>query len=301
MRIGVVAAEMAPLAKVGGLGDVAGALSAELAARGHTVTVLMPGYASVRDGALHGVVRDRASVGFEGSQRVVPLRLGRLGRVQVALVDDPLVAGRGPYDYADARDEAFRYTLLCRVGADWLASRVDVLQLHDHHASFVVPLLAGRPRPATLLTIHNMAYQGVHAWEHVAVAGVPAEAFPLLDWYGRANALKAAIIGADAVNAVSPTYAREIRDTDLGCGLQPSCRRARLGALGHPQRHRREGVGSAGRRPHLPARFSPDDLSGKARCKDALLHEDGPARSGRPLLGIVSRLTEQKGFDLLRR
>jgi hypothetical protein len=75
----------------------------------------MPGYASVRDAALAGVVRDRARVGFEGSQRVVPLRRGTLGRVEVALVDDPLVAGRGPYDYADPRDEAFRYGLLCRV------------------------------------------------------------------------------------------------------------------------------------------------------------------------------------------
>jgi starch synthase len=96
---------------------------------------------------------------------------------------------------------------------------VDLLQLHDHHAALTVALLAGRPRPATLLTVHNMAYQGIHTWEHVAGLGLPAGAFAMLDWYGRANALKAAILGADAVNAVSPTYAREIRDTDLGCGL----------------------------------------------------------------------------------
>jgi starch synthase len=299
VRIGVVAAEMAPLAKVGGLGDVAGALSAELAARGHTVTVLMPGYASVRDTALHGVVRDHASVGFEGSHRSVPLRRGTLGRVEVALVDDPLVAGRGPYDYSDARDEAFRYGLLCRVAADWLAPRVDLLQLHDHHAAFTVALLAGRPRPATLLTVHNMAYQGIHSWEHVAVLGVPSEAFAMLDWYGRANALKAAIIGADAVNAVSPTYAREIRDTDLGCGLQPFLQ-ARGPALSGILNGIDVKVWNPEADDNLPARYSADDLAGKARCKDALLHEMGLARSGRPLLGIVSRLTEQKGFDLLR-
>ncbi len=299
MRIGVVAAEMTPLAKVGGLGDVVAALSAELAARGHEVSVLLPGYLSIRDEALRDLARDAALVSFEGTRRRVPLRRGRLGKVLVVLVDDPLVAGRGPYDYGDARDEAFRYGLLCRVAADWLAPRVDLLQLHDHHAAFTVALLAGRPRPATLLTVHNLAYQGIHAWEHVAVLGVPAEAFAMLDWYGRANALKAAIIGADAINAVSPTYAREIRDTDLGCGLQPflQTRGAALSGILNgidvsvwdPQSDR-----------HIAAHYSAADFSGKVRCKEALLKEMGLSRSGRPLLGIVSRLTDQKGFDLLR-
>ena len=299
MKIGVVAAEMAPLAKVGGLGDVAGALSAELAARGHEVTVLMPGYVSLKAGLLRELAQQSVPVSFEGVVRQVPLRVGRLGRVHVALVDDPLVAGRGPYDYADARDEAFRYTLLCRVAVDWLAPRVDLLQLHDHHAAFVVPLLAGRSRPATLLTIHNIAYQGVHAWEHVAVAGVPAEAFPLLDWYGRANALKAAIIGADAVNAVSPTYAREIRDTDLGCGLQPFLQ-ARGAGLSGILNGIDVQVWDPASDPHLPANYSVRELEGKAACKAALLKEMGLVADHRPLVGIVSRLTDQKGFDLLR-
>jgi len=299
MRIGVVAAELAPLAKVGGLGDVAGALSAELAARGHDVTVLMPGYATLKDAGLRDVARESASVAFEGVQRAVPLRRARFGRVQLALVDDALVAGRGPYDYADARDEAFRYGLLSRVAADWLAPRVDVLQLHDHHAALTVPLLAGRERPATLLTIHNAAYQGIHAWEHVALVGLPSHAHGLLDWYGRANALKAAVIGADAVNAVSPTYAREIRNTELGCGLQPF-----LQARGPALTGILNGIDVAIWNPetdaHLPARYSARDLSGKERCKAALLTELGLKPSGRPLIGIVSRLTDQKGFDLLR-
>jgi starch synthase len=299
MRIGVVAAEMAPLAKVGGLGDVAGALAAALAARGHEVTVLMPGYASVRDGALRDVAHETVGVGFEGGTRAVPLRRGRLGRVQVVLIEDPLVAGRGPYDYADARDEALRYTLLGRVAADWLGPRVDLLHLHDHHAGFTAALLAGRPRPALLLTIHNMAYQGIHAWEHVAVAGVPAEAFAMLDWYGRANALKAAILGADAVNAVSPTYAREIRDTDLGCGLQPF-----LQGRGATLTGILNGIDTEAWNPaedsHIAATYTAEDLSGKALCKAAVLKEFGLHGSGRPLIGIVSRLTDQKGFDLLR-
>ncbi|MGQ0551782.1 MAG: glycogen synthase [Planctomycetota bacterium] len=300
MKLGFVAAEMSPLAKVGGLGDVVGALSAELAGRGHEVTVLMPAYGGLKLQHLSDPAREVAKVSFDGVERAVPIRLGRLGRVRVALIDDPLVGGRGPYDYADARDEAFRYALLGRVASDWLAARVDLLHLHDHHASLVVPLLLGRAGPPTLLTIHNVAYQGIHAWEHVSVAGLPDQAHGLLDWYGRANAIKAAIIGASAVNAVSPTYARELRDTDLGCGLQ-SFFLARGPALSGILNGIDTKVWDPATDPHLPAHYSREDLAGKRVCRSALAKELGlQPDERRPLIGIVSRLTDQKGFDLLR-
>lgn len=300
MRIGCVAAEMTPLAKVGGLGDVVAALSAELAARGHEVTVLMPLYGGMSLERVELEADERALVRFDGVPREVPLRRGRFGRVELVLLADPLVGGRGPYDYTDPRDEAYRYSLLCRVAADWLAPRCDLLQLHDHHASLVVPMLLGRPRPATLLTIHNVAFQGIHSWDHLAAAGLPDVAHPLLDWYGRGNALKAAIIGADAVVAVSPTYAQEIRETELGCGMQPFLvdKGPRLTGI-------LNGIDTStwnpATDPLLPARYGPDDLSGKRRCRTALLSEMGLRTSpDRPLVGIVSRLTEQKGLDLLR-
>ncbi len=301
MRIGVVAAEMAPLAKVGGLGDVVGALSAALAARGHDVTVCLPAYGRLRLLGTEDLGREVARIEFDGRAREVPLRRLRLGGVRIALVDDPLVGGRGPYDYADARDEAWRYALLARVAADWLAPRCELLHLHDHHASLAAPLLLPRPgRPALLLTIHNVAFQGIHAWEHVAAAGLPAEAHAPLEWYGRANAIKGAILGADAVNAVSPTYAREIRETDLGCGLQPflaSRGEALSGVLNGIDTE----VWDPARDPHLPARYDAGDLSGKELCRRALLAEFGlAAEPRRPLIGIVSRLTDQKGLDLLR-
>jgi len=300
MRIGCVAAEMTPLAKVGGLGDVVAALSAELAARGHEVTVLMPLYGGMSLERVELEADERALVRFDGSTREVPLRRGRFGRVELVLLADPLVGGRGPYDYADPRDEAYRYSLLCRVAADWLAPRCDLLQLHDHHAALVVSMLMDRPRPATLLTIHNVAFQGIHSWEHLAAAGLPAAAHPLLDWYGRGNALKAAIIGADAVVAVSPTYAQEIRETELGCGMQPFLvdKGSRLTGI-------LNGIDTStwnpATDPLLPARYGADDLTGKRRCRTALLSEMGLRTSpDRPLVGIVSRLTEQKGLDLLR-
>src|SRR5262245_19753986 len=300
MKIGVVAAEMAPLAKVGGLGDVVGALSAELAARGHEVRVLMPGYASIRRAQRGPLSSDAAEVGFDGLRRQVPLRSGMLGKVAVTLVDDALVAGRGPYDYADARDEAFRYALLCRVAADWLAPRCDLLQLHDHHAGLVVPMLLGRERPATLLTIHNISYQGIHEWQHLAGAELPPAAFAMLDWYGRANAIKAAIIGADGINAVSPTYARELRDTEHGCGLQPFLRQRGEALTGILNGIDTE-VWNPATDPHIAAHFSRAELAGKKACRAALAREMGlSADDHRPVVGVVSRLTEQKGLDLLR-
>jgi starch synthase len=300
MRIGVVAAEMAPLVKVGGLGDVVGALSAEFARRGHEVTVLLPAYAGLRNGLLPGYTAVQAEVRFEGGLQQVPLQRARLGKVEVVLVSHPLVGGRGPYDYADARDEAYRYALLSRVAADWLAPRCDVLHLHDHHASLVVPMLLDRPRPATLLTIHNIAFQGIHAWEHLDAAGLPPDATSMLEWYGRGNSIKAAVLGADAVNAVSPTYAREIRETEHGCGLQPF-----LSSRGDALTGILNGIDIDAWNPrtdaHLAANYDRDELSGKAQCRAALRAELGlPNVESRPLIGIVSRFTEQKGFDLLR-
>jgi len=300
MKIGMVAAEMAPLAKVGGLGDVVGALSAELAGLGHAVTVLLPAYASIRGGQLAGLADGAAEVFFDGMLRRVPLRRGRLGKVEVVLIDDPMVAGRGPYDDADARDEAYRYALLSRVAADWLAPRCDALQLHDHHAALTASMLVGRLRPATLLTIHNMAYQGIHAWKDLDAAALPVESRSRLDWYGRANALKGALISADAVNAVSPTYALEIRDTENGCGLQQFVR-DRGDTLSGIVNGIDTRTWNPSNDPYIAAQYGPREMAGKDACRAALAREFSLANDpGRPLIGIVSRLTEQKGFDLLR-
>jgi starch synthase len=160
-------------------------------------------------------------------------------------------------------------------------------------------MLAGRQRPATLLTIHNIAYQGIHAWEHVAAGALPASSRSDLEWYGRANAIRGAIRGADAVNAVSPTYAREIRDTDLGCGLETDLLE-RSGRLSGILNGIDTGTWNPADDPHIAAHYGVRELAGKRACRAALVDELGLAESERPLLGIVSRLTEQKGLDLLR-
>jgi starch synthase len=300
VRIGFVAAEMAPLAKVGGLGDVVAALSAELAARDHDVTVLMPGYPDLPRGLLGSLEAEVAEVPFDGVERRVPLAIGHLGDVRVVLLDDRLVGGRGPYDDTDARDEAYRYALLCRVAADWLAPRCDVLHLHDQHAALTCPMLYGRDRPATLLTIHNLAFQGIHAWDHLRAAGLPGAVREDLLWHGNANAMKAAIIEADAVTTVSPTYAREIRESGFGFGMQPHLRERGEDLSGILNGIDTE-VWNPATDPLIEARYDPTMLDGKAVCRTALAHEMGLVESPRrPIIGIVSRLSEQKGFDMLR-
>jgi starch synthase len=299
MRIGLLAAEMAPLVKAGGLGDVVAALSAELAERGHQVTVCLPAYGELDTSSLHESAEQRVLIPFEGVEREVRLRRGRIGRVELALVDDPLVATARLYRHESAGAEARAWALLGRVGADWLAPRCDALQVHDHHAALCVPMLDGRPRPATLLVVHNLAFQGVHGWEHLAGAGLRPERRGSLEWYGRANALKGAILGADAIVTVSPTYAREIRLAEQGCGLDPFLVE-RGDALSGILNGIDVDVWNPSSDPCLPANYSSSDLSGKCRCREALADEfellDEPHR---PLIGMVSRLTGQKGLDLL--
>jgi starch synthase len=300
VRIGVVAAELAPLAKVGGLGDVVAALSAELAAKAHDVTVAMPGYPSIPRGLLGSLRTEIAEVPFDGVTRRVPLSIGQLGDVRVVLVEDRLVGGRGPYDDTDARDEAYRYALLCRVAADWLAPRCDLLHLHDQHAALTCPMLFGRDRPATLLTIHNLAFQGIHSLEHLRAAGLPSAVEKDLAWHGGANAMKAAIIEADAVNTVSPTYAREICETDFGFGMQPYLLARGKDLCGILNGIDTE-VWNPATDPLIETRYDATRLAGKAACRAALASEMGLAQSAdRPIIGIVSRLTEQKGFHMLR-
>lgn len=300
MRIGVVSAELAPLAKVGGLGDVVAALSSELAARGHDVTVCMPGYPDLPRGLLGPLTKEVADVRFDGGSHAVPLAIGQLGDVRVVLVDDPLVGGRGPYDDIDARDEAYRYGLLCRVAAEWLAPACDLLHLHDQHAALTCPMLFGRDRPATLFTIHNLAFQGIHTWDHMRAADLPGAVREDLLWHGRANAMKAAIIEADAVTTVSPTYAREICETEFGFGMQPYLRERGEDLSGILNGIDTE-VWNPATDPLIEARYDMTDLRGKAVCRAALASEMGlVATPDRPIIGIVSRLTEQKGFDLLR-
>jgi len=302
-----VAAEVHPLIKTGGLADVVGALPAAQRALGHEVAVLMPGYPAVWEKA--GKLEPIDEFDAPGGRRARLLRGKLADDVDLLVIDQHELYGRGgnPYTDADGRawpDNHLRFALLGRVAA-WLCRRfpqTDVLHAHDWHAGLAPAYLrADGTRCASCFTIHNLAYQGIYAhWEYV-FTGLPEEfyRFDGLEFHGSWSFMKAALSFSDAITTVSPTYAREILRPELGMNLDPvlNYRRADLyGIL--------NGVDYSIWNPEsdaaLAKTYSVGELAAKADDKQALQQSLGlEVAADRLLLGIVSRLTVQKGLDLV--
>ena len=301
MQIVFAAAEAAPYAKVGGLADVAGSLPQALAALGHDVTLYLP---------LHRTIdRAKFQITERAPSRSVPygkstLRVGypsvvRDG-VRVVFVRNDQRLGRDRV-YGEP-DDAKRYALFCRaVFEDIRDSPPDVVHAHDWHAALLVPLVA-RARvlaaTSTVFTIHNLAYQGRTDKSVLALIGLPRARLPVED-PGEANPMARAIASADIVSTVSERYAKEILTDEFGEGLQALLRERRRRLFGIVN-----GIDTVAFDPatdrHLAARYSSDDPSGKALCKSALQKEGGLDTDPRaPIFGVVGRLVEQKGVDLL--
>jgi starch synthase len=317
-RICFLTAEISPFAKTGGLGDVAGALVRQLHRRGHETRTFAP---------LHGVMElhgtDRTPVeSLQGVPVVVGMneyrydvhRVRMPGRddVWVHLVDCPAVFDR-PQIYSDAPDEHLRYLVLTRAALECcqrLAFAPDIVHCNDWHTAFAPLLLRtayawdrqvfGASR--SVFTIHNIGYQGVFSAGASADVGpgVSIEAFHQGDLaQGRINPMRHGILHADAVTTVSPTYAREIRTPEGGHGLDGDLRWRSDAVHGILNGVDYEDWNPTADR-YLPFRYGASDLAGKARNKEALLDLlRMPAASSTPLLGMVSRLTRQKGIDLL--
>jgi starch synthase len=311
MDILFVASEVAPFSKTGGLGDVAGALPRALAARGHDVAVVTPRYGAI----------DPAEAGLEPVPGVLRVRgeaatlLVKKGPAPVYFVEHERFFGSRAGLYAgggrDFPDNAERFAFLCRAALllpSILPLRPRILHLNDWQAGLVPFLLrhehardAALAGARTVFTIHNLAYQGVFPKAVVPVLGLPWDVFryEAMEFYDQLSFMKAGLTFADALTTVSPTYAREILTPEFGASLDGLLRhRARdlVGIL--------NGIDTAEWDPagdhHLPARYGADDLTGKAACKAALQREVGlPVRADVPLVGIVGRLADQKGVDLV--
>ncbi len=316
MRICQIAAEVAPFAKTGGLGDVAGGLSAYLGRAGHDVRVIMPFYGQLAR-------RPERFVPVDFIQNV-PLAMG--GRhfsisaltcklpgtdVDVYFVSCPsLYADEGIYqgDWADG----IRFGLLTRAAFE-ICQRMgwgpDIVHCHDWHTALAPVYLKALydwdhlfDRTRTILTIHNMAFQGCFPAGYVQELGLGNHTW-MLDGSdlaaGRFNMLKTGLIHADALTAVSRTYAREIQGPDQGYGLDWLLR-ARADRLFGIVNGVDYGEWDPVRDPHLPFHYCADDLSGKREMKRTLLQETGIGEGDldTPVVGIVSRLTAQKGFEL---
>ncbi len=321
LRILMVTAELAPLAKVGGLGDMTASLASALAARGHDVRVVMPLYGDL-DRTAHAVrpLRRMPPVALRVGQALRPLQWHRQGSgsaaVRICLADNAELFGRAGV-YVDAQGRPFPDAL---ARAAFLAQAAlslpvqfgwtpHIVHAHDVHAALAVVYLrrwgaTARPLAGTggLLTIHNLAHQLETPRAQLDVIGLPpalAEYPGALEYHGRLNVMKAGILEADLVNTVSPTYAREVvADERSGCGLDGVL--ASRGADFVGILNGADYVAwNPARDPHLPARFDAARPAGKAICRRELAREAGLAQSDGLLVGFVGRLVEQKGPQLL--
>ncbi|MHB8635469.1 MAG: glycogen synthase [Fimbriimonadaceae bacterium] len=314
MRVLFVAVEVAPFAKVGGLADVVGSLPKALRALGHDVRVVMPDYGMI-DRGHHGPIKPILK------NIAVPLNPEWSVKANVREVDHEgvpvyLLSGGGYFRSVD-RSEAI-YTpgldqylffsaavlhILAPLG--WMP---DVVHCHDWHTGFVPVLMRERfaadfAQTAAVFTIHNLAYQGEFDLDVLDKLSLPRTLFNphQVEAWGRVNFLKAGSAFANRVNTVSPTYAKEILSPSYGANLDGFMRnladRGRLsGILNGIDRQ----MFNPATDPDLPAHFSANDLGGKVICKSALLAELGMEPiAGAPLLGVVSRMSSQKGMDLI--
>jgi len=306
----MIASEAYPFSKTGGLADVAAALPRALGRLGHEVTLVTPRYR----GMASMPVVDTARVEVAGTWFDVALGEASLGPgARVLFLDCPPLFDRpGIYNEEgiDYGDNAVRFALLSAAALDWMSrqpSPFDIVHGHDWQAGLAPAYLRdsrGGDGPATVFTIHNLAYQGIVDKAWVPLLGLRWEDFTLdgFEFYDRLSFLKAGVNLADAVTTVSPTYAQEIQRPEYGYGFDGviRARRDRLSGI-------LNGIDTEEWDPrrdlHLPQPYDRDDLSGKAAAKRALLEIYGlpvdDEAMARPLVGMVSRMVDQKGLDLI--
>jgi starch synthase len=308
----MVSSEAAPLAKTGGLADVVGSLPSALRAFGDDVAVLIPRYGWIDPKGLRRVY-DYLPVHL-GAARYDASIYQATADFPFFLLDCPPLYGRAGFygeSGVDYPDNHIRFAALSRAALAVARGvfKTEILHCHDWQTGLVPAYLrttfAADPTflsVRTLFTIHNLGYQGLFPKSSLAAAALdPALFRPQgLEFFGSVSYLKAGVALADAVNTVSPTYAREIQTPEYGFGMDGALL-ARADALcgilnGVDYREWNPATD-----PHIPARYSAGDLGGKRVCKQRLLEECGlpEAAVDRPLVGIVSRLTRQKGTGLL--
>src|ERR1017187_7509414 len=308
----MVSSEAQPLAKTGGLADVVGALPGALRELGDEVAVVVPRYGSI-DLKRTRRVYDGISV-YLGTTRHDIAIYQAPAEFPYYLVDcPPLFDRKGFYGESgmDYPDNHIRFAVFARaaLAVARVLFRTDIFHCHDWQAGLVPALLRSSfsTDPTylgvkSLFTIHNLGYQGLFPKSAMAEAALDTALYRPggLEFFGRVSYIKGGISFADALTTVSPTYAREIQTPEYGFGLDGALRE-RAGALTGILNGADYNEWDPRNDPLIPAPFSADDLSGKQACKRALLAEFGPPEAAldRPLIGIVSRFTRQKGTDIL--
>jgi starch synthase len=306
-----VSTEVYPALKTGGLADVNAALPPVLIKLGADVRLLLPGFPALLKaaGQLERVATLDAVFGSE------PVQISRctLHGVPTYLIEAPEFYARPGNPYTDAKgqdwpDNHLRFALLGWVAARFADGafdgwRPEIVHGHDWHAGLAPAYLAARggDRPGSVFTVHNLSYQGQFPAETFGALRLPPHFFGLqgLEFFGKVNFMKAGLHYADRITTVSPTYAREIQTPEQGCGMQ-GLLRSRAGALTGILNGVDPQEWNPSSDPRIPARYDAGRIKGKAVCKTTLQTALGlgTAATG-PLFGVVSRLTTQKGLDLL--
>jgi starch synthase len=310
MNVLSVASEAYPIIKTGGLADVVGALPAALKAEGVVTRTLLPGYPDALD-ALRGAEEILHLPDFHGG--AARLLGGSSAGLELFVIDAPHLFARSGNPYlasngADWPDNAIRFAALGRMAADIGQGAVpsfvpDVVHAHDWQAGLTPAYLqySDRPRPATVMTVHNLAYQGQFPRQLLSAIGLPPTAFMMdgIEYYGSIGFLKAGLRFADRVTTVSPTYALEIQQPEAGMGLD-GLLRGRKDLLSGILNGIDTSVWNPATDPHVASNFDSDTLQNRATNKAALQRRFGVALAPNALLiGVISRLSWQKGLDLL--
>jgi starch synthase len=310
MRVLSVASEIYPIIKTGGLADVAGALPIALKAKGIEVCTLVPGYPDVLRALDQAQEQLNPVSTFGGDGRLLR---GKCGELDLFVLDVPHLYARGGNPYlspegTDWPDNGIRFAALARMAADIGFGVVpsfvpDIVHVHDWQAALAPAYLnyGHRPRPRTVITVHNLAFQGIFPHNMLEQIGLPSESFTVdgVEYYGAIGFLKAGLRFADMITTVSPTYALEIQSDEGGMGLG-GLLRSRSSDL----RGILNGVDTTVWDPatdaHIQCRYDASTLERRAVNKAALQKQFGLKQNPDALLlGVISRLSEQKGLDLL--
>jgi starch synthase len=314
MRALHVAAEVFPIVKTGGLADVVAALPPALATRGADVRLLLPGLPPVLDAVRHAKPVMVLGPAFGSARSTLWLARMPTSDLPVYVIDAPYLYRRDGSPYQDAQgqewpDNLQRFALLGWVAAHLAFGELDpawtpeLLHAHDWHAAMACAYVCAHPptTAASVFTVHNLAYQGVFPHDDARLLELPARFMSPagLEFHGQLCFMKAGLKFADCVSTVSPTYAREMATPEFGHGLDGVIR-GRAGDV-HGILN---GIDTATWNPAqdsaLATPYDAETLAGKARCKAALQAEFGLAVDpAAPLFAVVSRLTPQKGLDLV--
>lgn len=319
LKILFISSECVPFAKTGGLGDVVGSLPIALKQLGHDVRVVIPKYGFI-DAVKHGVRHEFGPMGvwMGNTEEWCNVHMSSIGGdagVPVYLIEFNLFFERGGIyhdsDFNDYLDNPRRFAFLSRAALQLCADmkfKPDIVHVHDWQSALAPAYLKiwhwDHPvlgNAASVLTIHNIVYQGIYPRTHYNYIGLGWQNFTWdkLECFGEINFLKGGVVYADMVNTVSPGYARETLTPEGGCGLAPYLNDIRdryTGILNGADYHEWDPETDK----LIPSRFSAGDLSGKRECKRALQKRmDLVQDPDIPVIGVISRFVSQKGLELL--